>query len=456
MNSHRSRFSGHARGLAVGVGLLSLTALVPGVADASAEPVVDGTTLYAVDLRTGAASALGAVPQQLVGIAIAPDLGNVYGLTDAGELATFSTDDLTAVTTAPITGVADGDALVGLDVRPADRSLVALSGTGVVYTVDPASGAATAVASALDPALEAAAFGFDFNPMVDRIRVDVSTGQNLRLNPDTGTIGTNPDTGEPTIDGKLAFVDDDPNAGTAPKVVGAAYTNSVAGATRTRLYVVDAATGSLAIQDPPNDGVLTTVGPLGVDLPDETAFDIAPHGASLLAVPSGAFGDVAATLTSGPGCAAVPTEGEGSFEGMADDPAATAAGNNPQLSTLAAAVDAAGLTDTLNGEGPFTIFAPSNSAFAKIPADDLEGVLADPAGVLTDILTLHVVSGQQVSTSDLVAAGTVDTLGGTLTVDQFGDRVTVDAGSGPAVIVCGDIRTANATVHIIDVVLLPG
>ena len=101
-------------------------------------------------------------------------------------------------------------------------------------------------------------------------------------------------------------------------------------------------------------------------------------------MPSGAFGagpDAAATLTSGPGCAAVPTEGEGSFEGMADDPAATAAGNNPQLSTLAAAVDAAGLTDTLNGEGPFTIFAPSNSAFAKIPADDLEAVLADPAGV---------------------------------------------------------------------------
>ena len=462
MNTLRTRFHGHARRLAIGVGLLSLASLVPGIADAGApasgEPVADGTTLYAVDLHTGAASAIGAVPQQLVGVAIAPDLGNVYGLTDAGELATFSTDDLTAVTTAPITGVADGDALVGLDVRPADRSLVALSGTGVVYTVDPASGAATAVATALDPALEAAAFGFDFNPTVDRIRVDVSTGQNLRLNPDTGTIGTNPDTGAPTVDGKLAYVVGDPNAGTAPKVVGAAYTNSVAGATRTQLFVVDAAAGTLAIQNPPNDGILTTVGSLGVDLPDATAFDIAANGDALLAVPSGAFGagDVAATVTSGPGCAAVPTEGEGSFEGMADDPAATAAGNNPQLSTLAAAVDAAGLTDTLNGEGPFTIFAPSNSAFAKIPADDLQAVLADPAGVLTDVLTLHVVSGQQLSTSDLVAAGTVDTLGGTLTVDQFGDRVTVDAGSGPAVVVCGDIQTANATVHIIDAVLLPG
>jgi uncharacterized surface protein with fasciclin (FAS1) repeats len=241
-------------------------------------------------------------------------------------------------------------------------------------------------------------------------------------------------------------------------VVGAAYNNSVAGATRTQLYVVDAATGSLAIVNPPNDGILNTVGSLGVDLPDATSFDIAANGQALLAVPSAAFGaqDMAATLTSGPGCAAVPTEGEGSFEGMADDPAATAAGNNPQLSTLAAAVETAGLTDTLNGEGPFTIFAPSNSAFAKIPPSDLEAVLADPAGVLTDVLTLHVVSGQQLSTSDLLAAGGVDTLGGTVTVDRFGDRVTVDAGSGPSVVVCGDIQTANATVHIIDAVLLTG
>jgi uncharacterized surface protein with fasciclin (FAS1) repeats len=268
-----------------------------------------------------------------------------------------------------------------------------------------------------------------------------------------------PTPAHPTIDGKLSFAEGDPNAGVSPMAVGAAYTNSVAGATRTQLYVVDATTGSLAIQMPPNDGILNTVGSLGVDVPDTTSFDIAANGDALLAVPSGAFGgatDAVATLTSGPGCAAVPTDGEGSFEGMADDPAATAASNNPQLSTLASAVQAAGLVDTLNGEGPFTIFAPSNSAFGKIPPEDFEALLTDPAGALTDILTLHVVAGQQLSTSDLVDAGTVDSLGATLTIDQFGDRVTVDAGSGPAVVVCGDIQTANATVHIIDSVLLPG
>ena len=92
--------------------------------------------------------------------------------------------------------------------------------------------------------------------------------------------------------------------------------------------------------------------------------------------------DGAAMAPSGPACASVPTDGEGSFDGMADDPAATAASNNPELSTLVAAVGAAGLVDTLNGEGPFTIFAPANSAFEKIPAADLEALLADPTGAL--------------------------------------------------------------------------
>ena len=464
MNTHTSRPRGHARRLAIGVGVLSLScaglagSTTVSAGSSSTEPSPsDGTALYSVDLASGATTSIGTVGAQLVGLAIGPDLGNVYGLTDAGELATFSVDDLTAVTTTPVTGLADGDPLVGIDLRPANRTVVGLTGSGVVYTVDPTTGAATAAGAAIDPALESPTFGFDFNPTVDRIRVDVSTGQNLRLNPDTGAVGTNADTGAPTIDGTLAFTEGDANVGATPQVVGAAYTNSIAGATKTRLYVVDSATGSLAIQDPPNDGILNTVGALHVDLNDATSFDIAANGETLLAVPTNAFGagDGAATSTSGPSCAAVPTEGEGSFEGMADDPVATAAANNPQLSTLALAVEAAGLTDTLNGEGPYTVFAPSNSAFDKIPPADLEGVLADPGGVLTDVLTLHVISGQQLSTSDLVAAGTIDTLGGTLAIDQFGDRVTVDAGSGPAVVVCGDIQTANATVHIIDSVLLP-
>ena len=157
---------------------------------------------------------------------------------------------------------------------------------------------------------------------------------------------------------------------------------------------------------------------------------------------------------SGPACASLPTSGEGSLEGMADDPAATAASNNPELSTLVAAVTAAGLVDTLNGPGPFTIFAPANSAFAKIPTADLDALLADPTGALTDILTLHVVDGSM-SSADLVGDedGVIEALGGDLTIAQDGDAVTVDAGGGPATVVCADVPVANGTVYIIDTVL---
>jgi uncharacterized surface protein with fasciclin (FAS1) repeats len=253
-------------------------------------PAADGTALYSVDLGTGASEQIGSLGQQLVGVAIAPDLGNVYGLTDQGELTTFAIDDPSTATTTVITGLGSDAPLIGIDVRPATGDLVGLSSGGVVYTIDPDSATATAVGTGIDPTIEAAALGFDFNPTVDRIRVGVATGQNLRLNPDTGAVGTNPDSGAPTIDGTLAFADGDDNAGTDPYVVGAAYTNSVAGATRTRLYVVDAATGTLAIQDPPNDGVLNTVGPLGVELTDAASFDIAANGETLLAVPANAFG----------------------------------------------------------------------------------------------------------------------------------------------------------------------
>ena len=159
---------------------------------------------------------------------------------------------------------------------------------------------------------------------------------------------------------------------------------------------------------------------------------------------------------SGPACASLPTSGEGSLEGMADDPAATAASNTPALSTLVAAVTAAGLVDTLNGPGPFTIFAPANSAFAKIPTADLDALLADPTGALTDILTLHVVDGSM-SSADLVGDedGVIEALGGDLTIAQDGDAVTVDAGGGPATVVCADVPVANGTVHIIDTVLTP-
>ncbi len=153
----------------------------------------------------------------------------------------------------------------------------------------------------------------------------------------------------------------------------------------------------------------------------------------------------------GPACSAVPADGEGSFAGMADDPAATAASSNPVLSTLVTAVTEAGLVDTLNGPGPFTIFAPYNDAFAAIPEDQLSAILAD-TDLLTSILTLHVVAGDSMDLQQLIDAGTVDTVNGeSLTIEASGDLATVNGAN----VICGNVQTANATVHIIDTVLTP-
>ncbi len=161
--------------------------------------------------------------------------------------------------------------------------------------------------------------------------------------------------------------------------------------------------------------------------------------------------DMLMTQNVGPACGAVPADGEGSFDGMADDPAATAASNNPVLSTLVAAVVQAELVDTLNSEGPFTIFAPYNDAFAAIPEDQLNAILADQEQ-LTSILTYHVVAGEQLDLAALASDMEITTVqGGTVTVEPSGDLVTVNGAN----VICGNVQTSNATVHIIDAVLVP-
>jgi uncharacterized surface protein with fasciclin (FAS1) repeats len=160
-----------------------------------------------------------------------------------------------------------------------------------------------------------------------------------------------------------------------------------------------------------------------------------------------------AMMPTGPLCAAVPADGEGSFAGMTDDTAATAASNNPVLSTLVAAVSAAGLVDTLNSDGPFTIFAPANPAFDALPAGTLDAVLAD-TDLLTSILTLHVVAGEQLSSSDLAGLDSVTTVNGADVTIEVAEDGTLMV-NGQASVGCADIQTANATVHVIDAVLMP-
>ncbi|MFE1325104.1 fasciclin domain-containing protein [Streptomyces sp. NPDC058741] len=152
----------------------------------------------------------------------------------------------------------------------------------------------------------------------------------------------------------------------------------------------------------------------------------------------------------GEACSAVPKTGAGSFDGMAQDPVATAASNNPALSTLVSAVKKAGLVDTLNNAENITVFAPTNDAFAKIPKATLDKVLDDKEQ-LTKILTYHVV-GQKLAPKDL-ENGSFETLEKSkLTTSGSGESYTVN---DSAKVVCGNVKTANANVYIIDSVLMP-
>ena len=150
----------------------------------------------------------------------------------------------------------------------------------------------------------------------------------------------------------------------------------------------------------------------------------------------------------GPGCESVPTTGDGSFDGMVDDPVATAASANPLLGTLVTAVTEAGLVETLNDAEALTVFAPTDDAFAAIPPDDLNAVLADKE-LLTTILTYHVV-GEKLDPSAVVGEQTT-LQGDTVTVAGDEDGMTVN----DANVLCGNIPTANATVYVIDAVNMP-
>lgn len=181
---------------------------------------------------------------------------------------------------------------------------------------------------------------------------------------------------------------------------------------------------------------------------------MASPSASASASSSAGMMDPAANLV-GPGCAAyaqqVPT-GAGSVEGMALDPVAVAASNNPILTTLTAAVSGklnpkVDLVDTLNG-GEFTVFAPVDDAFKKIDPATIETLKTDDA-LLSKILTYHVVPGQ--ITPDKIAGTHATVQGGSVTVTGSGDSLKVD----DANVVCGGVKTKNATVYLIDSVLMP-
>ena len=195
----------------------------------------------------------------------------------------------------------------------------------------------------------------------------------------------------------------------------------------------------------------------GSDDSDDTASDSSSSSSSSSDSSTESSSPSADSLSEEPfgaGCTAVPTEGEGSFAGMTDDPVATAASNNPALSTLVQAVTAANLGDTLNTTDDITVLAPANPAFEAIPADSLNAVLADNAQ-LTAILTHHVIPGRL--TPDELAGTHTTVNGDQVTIAGSGEDFTIDGTitGAQASVICGNVQTANATVYIIDQVLAP-
>ncbi|GGE02998.1 hypothetical protein GCM10011529_06800 [Polymorphobacter glacialis] len=213
--------------------------------------------------------------------ALAADVTLVQSQQQGSALVTVDSAAPTTVKrTVQLTGLGVGERLIGFDARPAaNRALYGLSNTGQVYAINGVTGTATRLGAPLPLSGFPANAGFDFNPSVDRIRIVTDADQNFRVNPDTGAIAA--------IDPNVAYTAGDRAAGSNPNIVGAAYTNNVAGGTPTVLYLIDSAAQTLVTQGSvngaisPNSGQLLTVGSLGVATNEATAFDISSTGTTL-------------------------------------------------------------------------------------------------------------------------------------------------------------------------------
>jgi hypothetical protein len=201
----------------------------------------------------------------------------IYAVDDANTLIRFGSTRPDQVARAAITGMQPGETVVGIDFRAVDRRLYAVGSSSRIYTVDTVTAVATPVGSAaFTPALNGAAFGVDFNPVPDRVRVHTDAEQNLRLNQLTGAVAA--------TDGALAYAAGDAGAGTNPAIAGTAYTNSVAPApAATVLFAIDSGRDVLVTLSNPNDGQMRTVGPLGVATTDRVGFDIVGSDGSAFA-----------------------------------------------------------------------------------------------------------------------------------------------------------------------------
>lgn len=275
--------------LGVNTGDLSGLDISGGTGTAYASLTLTGETsskLYSINVFSGTASLQGTIGIEQVrdiSAVTAPTTFDVVALRTNNTIVRFDSRTPSIVTNSvSVTGLQAAENLLAIDYRPANGVLYALGSTSRLYTLNPISGAAVQVGTGpFTPVLTGANFGFDFNPVVDRIRVVGDDEQNLRLNPDTAVV---------TADTALAYVAGDPNFTNVitgipnPSVVGAAYTNSAAGATTTALFAIDSGSNALAVIGSldgaisPNTGQLRTIGALGVNTNVNVGFDIRSTG----------------------------------------------------------------------------------------------------------------------------------------------------------------------------------
>lgn len=183
-------------------------------------------------------------------------LGDTIAVTASNRVITFNraAPDSISSSTA-VLGLSSGETLVGIDIRPADRSIYAVSSQGRIFTLEANTGLLS-LKSTLSTPLSGTQFGVDFNPVADRLRLVSNTGQNLRVDVTTGAA---------TVDAAIN--------GAPASITASAYTNAFAGTTTTQLYDLDAA-GTLYLQDPPNNGTLANPVPLNVTFTASNGFDI--------------------------------------------------------------------------------------------------------------------------------------------------------------------------------------
>jgi hypothetical protein len=194
----------------------------------------------------------------------------LLALCDDGALLRFLADRPAEVRRMTPEGVAGR--LIGIDRRPADGALYGLTDGNDLYRIDPETGRATRVSALTVPFDGDLRSGVDFNPQADRLRLVSRDGQSLRVNVALGAAA---------VDGALRYKDGDPGAGSRPRIAAAAYSHNIPDSPDTKLFDIDADRDVLVLQDPPNDGVLATVGPLGVDFGPTGGFDIVTDGAGV-------------------------------------------------------------------------------------------------------------------------------------------------------------------------------